>query len=161
MKYTSRFVRQKFLDFMESKGHAIIPSASIVPKEDPTVLFTSSGMQPMVPYLLGQTHASGVRIADSQKCLRTVDFEEVGYSNRHLSFFEMLGSWSLGDYFKDETIEWGWEFLTSEEYLGLDPNRLFMTVYKGNGKDIDEDTVAINRWKEMYARAGIDADVGM
>lgn len=157
--YTSKDIRQKFCDFMATKGHAILPSASVVPKDDPTVLFTTAGMQPLVPYLMGQPHPLGKRLANSQKCIRTVDIEEVG-DNRHLSFFEMLGSWSLADYFKKESIEWGFEFLTSKEWLGIDPNRLYATVYKGNGKDVDADEEAIEIWKEQFAKVGIDAEVG-
>jgi alanyl-tRNA synthetase len=156
--YDSKTVRQKFLDFMKTKEHAILPSSSLVPKEDPTVLFTTAGMQPLVPYLLGQKHPQGVRLANSQKCLRTPDLDEVG-DNRHLSFFEMLGSWSLGDYFKKESIEWGFEFLTDEKWLGLDPERLFVTVYKGYG-NVPADEEAIEVWKEQFAKVGIQADVG-
>jgi alanyl-tRNA synthetase len=155
---TSKEIRQKYLDFFASKGHAILPSASIVPKEDPTVLFTTAGMQPLVPFLMGQKHPAGKRLANSQKCLRTVDIEEVG-DNRHLSFFEMLGNWSLGDYFKKESIAWGFEFLTSPEWLGLDPKRLFVSVYKGYG-DIPADEEAIDAWKVEFAKVGIEADVG-
>jgi alanyl-tRNA synthetase len=161
MLYTSREVRQKFLDFYASKGHAIIPSASLVPKEDPTVLFNTAGMQPLLPYLLGQaTHPEGARLVDSQKCVRTGDLEEAG-DNRHLTFFEMLGSWSIGDYFKQESIEWGWELLTSKEYFGIDPKRLYVTVYQGNGGDIGADKEAIEVWRKMFAEAGIEADVGI
>jgi alanyl-tRNA synthetase len=155
----SKQLRQKFLDFMASKGHAILPSASLVPKEDPTVLFINSGMQPLVPYLMGQPHPAGNRLADSQKCLRTGDIEEVG-DNRHLSFFEMLGNWSLGDYFKRESLEAGFEFLTSKEWLGLDPNRLFVTVYKGFG-DVGPDEEAIQIWSELFNRVGVEPEVGI
>lgn len=130
---TSRALRQKFLDFFESKGHTILPSSSLVPKEDPTVLFNTAGMQPIVPFLLGEPHPGGTRLVNSQKCIRTDDIEEVG-DNRHATFFEMLGFWSLGDYFKEETVEWMFEFLTAKEWLGLDPKRLFVTVYKGNSQ---------------------------
>lgn len=130
---TSRELRQKFLDFFESKGHTVLPSSSLVPKEDPTVLFNTAGMQPIVPFLLGESHPGGTRLVNSQKCIRTVDIEEVG-DNRHATFFEMLGFWSLGDYFKEETIEWMFEFLTAKEWLNLDPKRLFVTVYKGNSQ---------------------------
>jgi alanyl-tRNA synthetase len=155
---TSLELRQKFLDFMESKGHAIIPSASLLPKEDPTLLFVNSGMYPLVPYLMGEEHPAGVRLADSQKVIRTVDIEEVG-DNRHLSFFEMLGSWSLGNYGKKESIEWGFEFLTSKEWLGIDPRRLFVTVYKGS-EQCGEDTEAIEVWQKCFASVGIVADIG-
>lgn len=154
----SKTLRKKFLDFFASKNHVITPSGSIIPKEDPTLLFVNSGMYPMVPYLLGQTHPQGNRISNSQICLRTIDIDEVG-DNRHLSMFEMLGSWSLGDYFKTETIAWGMEFLTSPEWLGLDPNRLYVTVYRGKD-EIPEDEVAIQEWKIAFAKAGITADVG-
>lgn len=157
--YSSKQLRSLFLKFMSSKGHVIEPSASLVPKEDPTVLFTTAGMQPLIPYLLGQDHPSGQkRIANSQKCLRTGDIEEVG-DNRHLSFFEMLGSWSLGDYFKKESIEWGFEFLTSKDWLALDPQRLFVTVYKGFG-EVPEDEEAIEIWKALFSKVGIEPDIG-
>jgi alanyl-tRNA synthetase len=156
--FSSKEVRQKFFDFYKSKGHAILPSASVIPKEDPTLLFVNSGMYPLVPYLMGQDHPEGNRLADSQKCIRTLDIEEVG-DNRHCSFFEMVGSWSLGDYFKKESIEWGFEFLTSKEWLGLDPKRLFVTVYKGHG-DVPADEEAISVWSEVFEKAGIEAEVG-
>jgi alanyl-tRNA synthetase len=153
----SKQLRQLFLDFMKSKGHHIVPSSSIIPKEDPTLLFVNSGMYPMVPYLLGQDHPNGTRIADSQICIRTIDIEEVG-DNRHLSMFEMLGNWSLGDYFKAETISWGFEFLTSKQWLGLDPKRLFVTVYRGKGQ-VQEDQEAITEWQKAFKTVGIDPDV--
>lgn len=155
---TSKDLRQKFLDFYSQKQHIIIPSSSIIPKEDPTLLFVNSGMYPLVPFLMGQPHPDGKRIADSQKVIRTVDIEEVG-DNRHLSMFEMLGSWSLGDYFKKDSISWGFEFLTSKNWLGLDPKRLFVTVYKGFG-DVPEDLEAIQAWQEEFEKVGIDATVG-
>jgi alanyl-tRNA synthetase len=156
---TSQELRQKFLDFMATKGHSIIPSASLIPKEDPTLLFVNSGMYPLVPYLMGQKHPAGVRLADSQKVIRTVDIDEVG-DNRHLSFFEMLGSWSLGDYTKVDSITWGFEFLTDPMWLGLDPRRLFVTVYKGFG-DVGPDIEAIETWQKCFASVGITADVGV
>jgi len=128
---TAKDLRQKYLDFFESKGHAIIPSASLVPENDPTVLFITAGMHPLVPYLMGEKHPLGKRLANSQKSIRTVDIDEVG-DNRHLTFFEMLGNWSLGDYFKKEAIEWSWEFLTDGKWLGLDPKRIYVTVFAGN-----------------------------
>jgi alanyl-tRNA synthetase len=158
--YTSEQVREKFLSFYESKGHVRLPSSPVVPKEDPTVLFTTAGMQPLVPYLLGQKHPAGTRLVNSQKCIRTVDIEEVG-DNRHCTYFEMLGTWSLGDYGKRESIQWGFEFLTSPEYLGLDPKRLFVTVYKGDDKSVEADIEAIEVWKELFEASGVDASVGV
>ena len=109
-------LRKKYIDFFVARGHVVIPSAPLVPENDPTTLFTGSGMQPMIPYLLGQSHPLGVRLVDSQKCFRSQDIEEVG-DNRHDTFFEMLGNWSLGDYFKEEQILWLFDFLTTE--IGL------------------------------------------
>ena len=120
-KITSENLREKFLRFMESKGHKIIPSASLIPENAPTVLFTTAGMHPLVPYLLGQKHPEGTRLTDVQKCVRTGDIDEVG-DDSHCTFFEMLGNWSLGDYFKKEAISWSFEFLTSPQYLGIDKN---------------------------------------
>ncbi len=155
---SSKQLRSLFLEFMAKKGHAVLPSASLIPKEDPTLLFVNSGMYPLVPYLLGADHPDGKRLADSQKCVRTLDIEEVG-DNRHLSFFEMLGSWSLGDYSKEDSIRWGFEFLTSGNWLGLDPNRLFVTVYKGSDI-VGEDTESIQIWKDEFTRVGVDPVVG-
>lgn len=152
---TANEVRQKYLDFMKKKGHAVIPSASLMPENDPTTLFTGSGMQPMLPYLLGEKHPLGTRIADSQKSFRAVDIEDVG-DNRHTTFFEMLGNWSLGDYFKKEQIEWMYEFLTKE--LGLDPKRLYVTVFRGKPEiGIPRDDEAVQYWQEQFAKDGIDA----
>lgn len=148
-------IRQKYLNFFEKRGHKIIPSASIVPENDPTTLFTGSGMQPMVPYLLGETHPLGKRIADSQTCFRSQDIDEVG-DNRHTTFFEMLGNWSLGDYFKDEQIQWVFSFLTDE--LGLDPQRLYVTVFAGNESlRIPRDTKSVELWKLEFSKKGIEA----
>ncbi len=151
-------LRKKYLDFFASKGHVIIPSSSLLPENDPTTLFTGSGMQPMVPYLLGQKHPMGTRIVDSQKCFRSQDIEEVG-DNRHTTFFEMLGNWSLGDYFKQEQISWMWEFLTKE--IGLDPTRLYFTCFKGNEDlGIPRDTEAAQLWQKLFADRGIEAKIG-
>ena len=120
---TSAELRAMFLKFYQDHGHAVIASASVIPENDPTVLFTTAGMHPLVPYLLGAKHPEGTRLTDVQKCIRTGDIDEVGDAS-HLTFFEMLGNWSLGDYFKKEAISWSWEFLTSEKYLGIDPDRL-------------------------------------
>ncbi len=141
-------VRKRFLDFFEKRGHAIIPSASLVPKNDPSVLFNTAGMQPLVPYLMGEKHPLGSRLASCQKCVRTGDIEDIGDA-RHLSFFEMLGNWSLGDYFKEDAIAWSFEFLTSkEEGLGLDPNRLYVTVFEGD-EDAPRDLEAVEIWKKF------------
>jgi alanyl-tRNA synthetase len=144
---------------MEKRGHAIIPSATLVPEGDATTLFTSAGMQPMMPYLLGQKHPLGTRIADSQKCFRSVDIDEIGDS-RHTTFFEMLGNWSLGDYFKKEQLNWFFTFLTNkDEGLGLDPNKLFVTVFEG-GSGVKKDNEAIEIWKSLFAKAGIETKEG-
>lgn len=148
-------LRQSYLDFFKRNGHAIVPSAPLVPENDPTTLFTGSGMQPMVPYLLGETHPKGTRIVDSQKCFRSQDIEEVG-DNRHTTFFEMLGNWSLGDYFKKEQLRWFFEFLTKE--AKLDPKRLFVTVFSGSDEiGIPRDTESVAIWKELFAEVGITA----
>ena len=144
----SHEIRERFLKFFEKRGHAIIPSASLVPENDPSVLFNTAGMQPLVPYLLGESHPQGKRIADAQKCVRTNDIEEVG-DNTHLTFFEMLGNWSLGDYFKEDAIKWSYEFLTDpDEGLGLDPARLYVSVFEGNN-DAPRDDEAADIWKQL------------
>jgi alanyl-tRNA synthetase len=144
---TSNEIRNRFLEFFKKREHVILPSASLVPEHDPSVLFNTAGMQPLVPYLMGQKHPQGTRLADSQKCVRTVDIDEIG-DNTHATFFEMLGNWSLGDYFKEEAIEWSFTFLTSkEEGLGLDPDRLYITVFEGN-QDAPKDEETFNIWKK-------------
>lgn len=154
---TSTEIRSRFLEFFKKRGHAIIPSASLVPLNDPSVLFNTAGMQPLVPYLLGEPHPQGKRLADSQKCVRTQDIEEVG-DNTHDTFFEMLGNWSLGDYFKKETIPWSFEFLTSkEEGLGLDPSRLYVTVFGGN-QDAPKDDESYAIWKRIFEDAGVKGE---
>lgn len=151
-------IRQRYLKFFEKRGHAIVPSASLIPENDPSSLFTTAGMQPLVPYLLGAKHPAGTRLVDVQKCVRTGDIDDVG-DNRHLTFFEMMGNWSLGDYFKKESIAWSMEFLTSkEEGLGLDPERLYVTVFKGE-QGIPRDEESIEIWKETYKKFGINAEV--
>src|SRR4030065_1796015 len=120
---TANELEEKYFNFFKKKSHTLIPSSSVVPENDPTVLFTTAGMHPLVPYLLGEPHPLGKRLVDVQKCLRTDDIDEVGDGFHH-TFFEMLGNWSLGDYFKREAIEWSYEFLTSKEWLGLDKSRL-------------------------------------
>lgn len=148
-------VRKRYLDFFKSQGHVIVPSAPIVPHNDPTTLFTGSGMQPMVPYLLGKDHPEGTRITDSQKCFRSVDIAEVG-DNRHTTLFEMLGNWSLGDYFKREQLSWCFKFLVDE--VGLDPKRLYVTAFIGDEKNsLPRDTEAVEIWQELFKSKGIDA----
>ncbi|MEK9173825.1 MAG: alanine--tRNA ligase-related protein, partial [Patescibacteria group bacterium] len=151
-------IRSKYLNFFQSQNHVIIPSALLVPENDPTTLFTGSGMQPIVPYLLGAPHPEGSRIADSQKCFRAQDIEEVG-DNRHTTFFEMLGNWSFGDYFKKEQITWMWQFLTEE--LNLDPNRLYFTCFRGNDAlGIPKDTESAELWRELFRTKDIEAGIG-
>jgi len=155
----SKQLRQLFLDFFASKEHAIIPSSSLSPKEDPTVLFINSGMQPLVPYLMGlQQHPSGKRLANSQKCVRTIDIDEVG-DNRHCTFFEMLGNWSVGDYFKQESINWSWEFLTGKNWLNLNPQRIFVTTFKGS-QNAPADIESVEIWKGVFSKNGIEVSVG-
>ncbi len=150
-------IREKYLKFMEARGHAIVPSSALVPENDPTTLFTGSGMQPMLPYLLGETHPKGTRIVDSQKCFRAEDIDEVG-DNRHTTFFEMLGNWSFGDYFKEEQIEWMFEFLTKE--VGIDPSRLYITVFGGDDKNnLPKDEEAPRIWQRLFSSVGIEAGV--
>ncbi len=154
---TAKELRKKYLDFFKEKGHSVIPSASLIPENDPTVLFTTAGMHPLVPYLMGEKHPEGNRLVDVQKCIRTSDIDEVG-DNRHLTFFEMLGNWSLGDYFKREAIEWSWEFMTSKEWLNLDPNRIFVTVFMGdNNAPTDEESIKV--WQEQFKKVGINAEI--
>lgn len=144
---TTNELRQKYLDFFQQKGHAVVPSASLIPENDPTVLFTTAGMQQFVPYFLGEPHPQGKRLVDYQRCLRTVDIDEVG-DNRHLTFFEMLGNWSLGDYWKKDSIAWSWEFLTDKKWLGLDPQKLSVTVFAGNNA-ADRDSESYEAWKSV------------
>ena len=145
-------IRKKFLKFFEERGHKIVPSSSLLP-DDPSVLFTTAGMQSMVPYLLGLDHPLGTRVANSQKCFRAQDIEEVGDS-RHTTSFEMLGNWSFGDYFKKEQLSWVFEFLTKE--LKLDPKRLYVTVFEGN-EQIPRDNESVELWKDLFDSVGIEA----
>jgi alanyl-tRNA synthetase len=155
MSLTVNQIRTKFLQYMKERGHAVVPSASLVPENDPTTLFTGSGMQPMVPYLLGQKHPLGTRIADSQKSFRSQDIEEVG-DNRHTTFFEMLGNWSFGDYFKEDQITWMWNFLTGD--LGLDPKNFYVTCFGGNtALNVPRDTFSAELWVKLYREKGITA----
>lgn len=158
---TAQEIRNKYLEFFEQRGHKVIPRALLVPQNDPTTLFTGSGMQPLVPYLLGEPHPEGTRLVDSQTCLRAMDIEEVG-DNRHTTFFEMLGNWSLGDYFKGDEIPWLFEFLTG--VVGLDPNRIYVTCYLGNQElNIPKDSEAAELWSNLFADKGVDTkqvDIG-
>lgn len=145
---TASEIRLRYKAFFEKRGHRVIASASLVPENDPSVLFTTAGMHPLVPYLLGEPHPAGKRLVNAQKCVRTGDIDEVG-DNRHCTFFEMLGNWSLGDYFKEDSIKWSYEFLTSKtEGLGLSPNNLAVTVFAGD-ESAPRDEVSANLWKSL------------
>lgn len=157
LRMTAQEIRSSYLKFFADRGHVVIPRANIVPKEDATTLFTGSGMQPMIPYLLGEKHPDGVRLADSQVCFRAEDIDEVG-DNRHTTAFEMLGNWSLGDYFKDEQVPWMWEFLT--EVVGLDPQKLYITCFIGAPEyDVPKDTEAAEIWQKLFKAKGIEAGI--
>lgn len=147
---------EKYISFFEKRGHKRIANSPLVPQNDPTTLFTSSGMQPLVPYLLGEKHPLGIRLVNVQNSFRAVDIEEIG-DNRHTTFFRMLGNWSLGDYFKREQLPWIFAFLTEE--LGIDPKNLYVTVFEGN-KEVEKDTESIKIWKEIFKGVGIDAKEG-
>ena len=150
-------IRSKFADYFTSKGHARLERAPLILKDDPTTLFTSAGMQPLLPYLLGQPHPEGTRLTDVQPCFRAQDLEDVGDS-RHTTFFEMLGNWSLGDYFKDEQIHWFFNFLVDE--VGLDPSRLYVTVFAGNDEyGIPQDDEAARIWQGLFESRGIEAKI--
>jgi alanyl-tRNA synthetase len=151
---TSQEIRKKYLEFFKERGHTVIPRALLVPQNDPTTLFTGSGMQPLIPYLLGQEHPEGKRLVDSQTCLRAQDIDEVG-DNRHTTFFEMLGNWSLGDYFKREQLNWFWQFLIEE--IKLDPSRIYVSCFIGNeDAGIPKDSESATVWSEIFAAAGLD-----
>ena len=150
-------IRQKYLEFCQRNGHAIIERAPLILHNDPTTLFTGSGMQPLLPYLLGQDHPQGTKLADSQTCLRAQDIEDVG-DNRHTTFFEMLGNWSMGEYFKRQQIEWFFEFLT--EIVGLDPYKIYVSCFIGDDKNnIPRDDEAAQIWQEVFAKKGIEAKI--
>ena len=150
-------IRQKYLEFCQRNGHTIIERAPLILHNDPTTLFTGSGMQPLLPYLLGQDHPQGTKLADSQTCLRAQDIEDVG-DNRHTTFFEMLGNWSMGEYFKRQQIEWFFEFLTEE--VGLDPQKIYVSCFIGDEKNnIPRDDEAAQIWQEVFAKKGIDAKI--
>ncbi len=171
MNLSTNEIRKRYLDFFANVGHKILPSSSLLPDNDPTTLFTGSGMQPMIAFLLGQPHPLGHRLVDSQKCFRSQDIEEVG-DNRHTTFFEMLGNWSLGDpaspdgigevgYFKQEQISWMWDFLTNtEKGLGLNPANLYFTCFRGNEEmGIPRDTESAELWQKLFATAGVEAEI--
>jgi len=150
-------IRNAYLQFFAERGHAIIPRAKLIPYNDPTTLFTGSGMQPLLPYLLGETHPAGVRLVDSQTALRAQDIEDVG-DNRHTTFFEMLGNWSMGDYFKEQQIRWFFEFLTDK--VGLDPNKIYVTAFIGDKvHGIPRDDEAASIWQKVFEEKGIEAKI--
>jgi len=150
-------IRNEYLKFFEERGHAIISRAKLIPQDDPTTLFTGSGMQLLLPFLLGAQHPEGNRLANSQTCLRSQDIEEVG-DNRHTTFFEMLGNWSMGDYFKEQQIRWFFEFLT--EKVGLDPNKIYVTAFIGDEKHgIPRDDEAVNIWQKIFEEKGVEAKI--
>jgi len=162
---TSKEIRNAFLRFFEKRGHSILPSFSLIPQQEAgetnATLFNTAGMQPLIPYLLGREHPKGKRLASAQKCIRTIDIDEVG-DNTHASFFEMLGNWSLGDYFKKESIQWSWEFLTSkEEGLGLDPRRIYVTIFSGgeiDGVQLNRDEESYQIWSELFQLQGLNPE---
>ncbi len=151
---TTKELKEKYLRFFEGKGHKVIPGASLIPEHDPTVLFTTAGMHPLTPYLLGEKHPAGNKLVNNQKCIRTSDIEKVG-NNLHLTFFEMLGNWGLGSYWKEEAIKWSWEFLTDKKWLGLDKNKISISCFKGdprsNGasKDVPKDEESAKIWESV------------
>ncbi len=150
-------IRNEYLKFLEERDHAIIPRAKLIPYNDPTTLFTGSGMQPLIPYLLGEEHPGGIRLVNSQTCIRAQDIEDVG-DNRHTTFFEMLGNWSLGDYTKDQQIRWFFEFLTDK--VGLDPHKIYVTCFIGDeANGIPRDDEAARIWQEVFKEKGIDAQI--
>ncbi|MEM5797160.1 MAG: alanine--tRNA ligase [Candidatus Aenigmatarchaeota archaeon] len=143
----SKKLKELYLEFFKQKNHVVIPNASLIPKEDPTVLFTTAGMHPIVRYLLGEPHPLGKRLTNVQKCLRTDDIDSVG-DDSHLTFFEMLGNWSLGDYWKEEAIKWSWEFLTDEKWLGIDKNKIYISVFAGD-EDAPRDEESASIWRSL------------
>ena len=156
-EYTSENLRDMYLNFFKERGHKVIPSASLIPENDPTVLFTTAGMHPLVPYLLGEKHPAGNRLTDVQKCVRTGDIDDVG-DERHCTFFEMLGNWSLGDYFKKEMIPWSYEFLTGKDYLDIPSDKLAVTVFGGD-ETLPRDDEAAELWEKAVGACGPDRAV--
>ncbi|MEY3784107.1 MAG: Alanine--tRNA ligase [Candidatus Parcubacteria bacterium] len=156
---TGNEIRRKYLDYMAKNGHAVIPSAALVPENDPTTLFTGSGMQPLVPYLMGESHPKGVRLTNSQKCFRAEDIEEVG-DNRHTTFFEMLGNWSLGDYFKAEQLPWFYTFLVEE--VGLNPEHIYVTAFMGDEvAKVPRDTETAEIWQRLFSERGVSNEIAL
>ena len=154
---TTQEIRKKYLAYFEKKAHKSIPRALLVPNNDPTTLFTGSGMQPLIPYLLGEPHQEGSRLVNSQTCFRAQDIEDVG-DNRHTTFFEMLGNWSLGDYFKKDQITWFFNFLVEE--VGLNPEKLYVTCFIGDKEaGIPRDDEAAEIWQNLFKSKGITADI--
>ncbi len=154
---TGKEVRQRFLDYMTKNGHVVIPSSGLIPENDPSTLFTGSGMQPLIPYLMGEKHPSGTRLANSQKCFRAEDIEEVG-DNRHTTFFEMLGNWSLGDYFKKEQLSFFYNFLINE--IKLDPNKIYISVFRGDDKNnLPKDEESTQIWQNILKKQGVSNQV--
>ena len=154
---TAQEIRKAYLKFFQERNHEVIPRALLVPQGESAVLFTGSGMQPLIPYLLGEEHPKGTRLVDSQTCLRAQDIEEVG-DNRHTTFFEMLGNWSLGDYFKQQQLPWFFEFLV--DVVGLDANKLYVTVFSGDTEfNLPKDEMSATLWQNMFTDKGITADV--
>ena len=157
MSISGNEIRQKYIDFMVKQGHVAIPSAALVPDNDPTTLFTSSGMQPLVPFLMGEPHSMGTRLVNSQKCFRAEDIEEVG-DNRHTTFFEMLGNWSLGDYFKKEQLPWIYSFLIDE--VGLDPKNIYASAFLGDeAAGVPRDTEAVEILQGIFSKYGVSNGV--
>ena len=156
---TAQEIRIVYLKFFAKQQHTVIPRANLVPQDDPTTLFTGFGMQPLIPYLLGETHPGGTRLVDSQTSFRAADIEDVG-DNRHTTFFEMLGNWSLGDYFKKEQIEWYFEFLV--EIVGLDPSKIYVTCYIGDeASGVPRDNESAKIWQELFESKDIKADIAV
>ncbi len=154
---TSKELREKYIKFFKEKVHQEIPSASLVPENDSSVLFTTAGMHPLVPYLMGENHPVGKRLVNVQKCVRTGDIDDVGDST-HNTFFEMLGNWSLGDYFKEDSIRWSFEFLTDKKYLGIDPEKIKVTVFEGDD-DAPRDEESIKIWQSCFEKIGVDIEI--
>lgn len=150
-------IKKNFIEFFKSKDHKVLPNVSLIPENDPTALFINSGVHPIVANILQGSHPLGKRLCSVQRCMRTTDIEEVGDKTHH-TLFEMFGNWSIGDYFKKEAIKMSWEFLTSKKWLGLDPKRLYVSVFEGE-EGIPRDEVSINVWKEIYQKAGMNAEI--